>query len=42
MNIQFLKSHALIFRDLVELKSAVIMYKARNNVLPGNVQNMFM
>lgn len=29
------------FRDLVEFKTAHIMYKRRNNLLPGNIQKLF-
>lgn len=33
----FLKKHALKLRELVEFKTAQIMYMARNNLLPGNI-----
>lgn len=38
INMLFLKSHALKFMDLIEFKTAQIMYKARNNLLPGNIK----
>lgn len=37
----FLKSHIIKFSELVKLKTAQIAYKARNNQLPENIQNMF-
>ena len=30
------------FIDLVKFKTAQIMFKAKNNLLPGNLQKMFM
>lgn len=41
-NLLFFKSHILKFIDLVKFKTAQILYKARNNLLPGNMQKMFM
>lgn len=38
----FLKAHALKFMDLIEFRTAQIMYKARNKLLPGNLQKMFL
>lgn len=40
-NIMFLKLKILKFMDLIKYKTAKIMYKARYNMLPGNVQRMF-
>ena len=40
-NILFLRVNALKFRDLVEFKTAQIMYKAKNKLLPGNIQRLF-
>lgn len=40
-NTLFLKSHAMKLRDLAEFKTAQIMFRARNNSLPGNIQKMF-
>ena len=40
-NILFLQSHIMKLMDLVEYKTALIMYKARKNILPGNIQKMF-
>ncbi len=37
----FLKSHTLKFNDLVEFKTAQIVYKAKNKLLPGNIQQLF-
>lgn len=37
-DVLFLKSHALKFMDLVKYKTAEIMYEARNNLLPHNIQ----
>ncbi len=37
----FFKLRALKFTDLVELKTAQMIYKSRNNLLPGNTQKMF-
>lgn len=41
-NSLFLKPDTLKFRDVVEFEPTQIMYKARLNLLPGNIQNMFM
>lgn len=38
----FLESHALQFMDLFKSKTAQTMYKAINNLLPDNIQNMLM
>jgi len=40
-NALFLKSRTLKFSDLVEFKTAQILYKAKLNLLPGNIQNIF-
>ena len=40
-NMLFLNSNVLKFVDLIKLNTAQIMYKARNNQLPGNIQKMF-
>ncbi len=40
-NILFLNANLLKFMDIIEYKIALIMYKARNNQLPGNIQVMF-
>lgn len=37
----FLLSHLLKFADLVEFQIAQTMYKAKNNQLPANIQQMF-
>uniref|UniRef100_A0A672HNL4 Reverse transcriptase domain-containing protein n=1 Tax=Salarias fasciatus TaxID=181472 RepID=A0A672HNL4_SALFA len=37
----FLNLQALKLTDIVEFKTAQIMYKASNNLLPGNIQKMF-
>ncbi len=37
----FFKSKTLKFFDLVEYKSAQVLYKARNYLLPKNIQKMF-
>ena len=37
----FLKSHAMKFMDLINYKTALIMFRARNNTLPGNLQKLF-
>lgn len=37
----FLVSHALKFMNLVKFKTVLIMFKARNNSLPGIVQKCF-
>lgn len=41
-NSLFLKSYILKFIDLVKFKTVQVMFKARNNLLPGNIQKMFM
>ena len=40
-NPMFYKMHALKSFDLINLKTAVVMYKAYNNMLPVNLQNLF-
>ena len=40
-NSPFLQSKTQKFMDLVNQKTALIMYKARNNLLPPNIKNMF-
>ena len=40
-NILFLNSNLLKFTDIIEYKTALIMYKARYNHLPVNIQLMF-
>lgn len=40
-NSLFLKSKTLKFIDLVDFQTAQIMYKAKNNLLPGNIQKLF-
>uniref|UniRef100_A0A3Q3KL62 Reverse transcriptase domain-containing protein n=1 Tax=Monopterus albus TaxID=43700 RepID=A0A3Q3KL62_MONAL len=40
-NVVFIRSKLLKFFDLVEYKTAVFMYKARNNLLPGGIQKLF-
>ena len=40
-NALFLKLKTLKFFDLVDLKTAQIIYKARHNMLPSNIQNRF-
>ena len=37
----FIKAHTLKFTDMVKYKTAQIMYKARHNLLLGEVQNIF-
>uniref|UniRef100_A0A3Q3IAB9 Reverse transcriptase domain-containing protein n=1 Tax=Monopterus albus TaxID=43700 RepID=A0A3Q3IAB9_MONAL len=37
----FIQSKLLKFFDLVGYKTAVFMYKARNNLLPGGIQKLF-
>ena len=41
INPLFLKSHILKLIDLVTFKTAQIMFNARNNLLPGNLQKMY-
>ena len=38
----FLKSRILKFKDLVDCKTAQFVYKAKHNLLPTNIQKMFM
>lgn len=40
-NALFIKSSLLKLEDLVKLKSLIILYKARNNQLPSNIQQLF-
>ena len=37
----FIKLKALKFKDLVDLKTAQLMYRANNNLLPENIQKIF-
>jgi hypothetical protein len=37
----FLKHKLLKFDDIVQLKTAIVMFKAKNNMLPSNLQNLF-
>ena len=37
----FIQSNTITFPDLVELKTAQTIFKARNNMLPKNIQAMF-
>ena len=37
----FSKLHILKVPDIVELRTALIMYKANNNLLPVNIQKLF-
>ena len=37
----FIKVKALKFKDLVDIKTAQIMYKAHQNILPNNIQILF-
>ena len=37
----FVKLHLLKFEDIVKLQTGIIMYKAKCNLLPINLQNMF-
>ena len=37
----FYKMHALKSFDLINLKTAVVMYKAYNNMLPVNLPKLF-
>ncbi len=34
-------SHAFKFRDLMEFKTAQTMFKARNDLIPRNIQKVF-
>lgn len=38
----FFKSKTLKFTDLVYIQTAQIMYKEKNNLLPGNIQQLFL
>ena len=40
-NLLFLHSRIMKFNDLVEYQVAQIMFKARNKLLPGNIQKLF-
>ena len=40
-NPMFYKMHALKSFDLIHLKTAVVMHKAYNNMLPVNLQILF-
>ena len=40
-NALFLNSKTLKFFDLVDFQTAQIIYKARHNMLPANIQNRF-
>ena len=40
-NEMFLKSKIIKFHDLVQFKTATIMYKAKNKLLPTNIQHLF-
>ena len=40
-NVLFIELHVLKLHDLIELRTAVIMYKANNGCLPVNLQTMF-
>ena len=40
-NALFLKSKTLKFTDLVQFQTGQVMYKAINNLLPGNIQKLF-
>lgn len=40
-NYLFLKLQTLKFKDIVDLKTTQIMYKAKNKVLPNNIQKWF-
>lgn len=40
-NALFLKSQELKFFDLVQFKTAIILFKARKNELPSEIQNLF-
>ena len=37
----FQKNKILKFTDLVDLYTVLILFKARNNLLPANIQNLF-
>ena len=40
-NILFYNSHILKFPDLIKFKTAQVMYRAKNKLLPTNIQNRF-
>lgn len=40
-NTLFIKSKLLKLEDLVKLKTLLILYRARNNQLPSNIQKLF-
>jgi len=40
-NVLFLKSKTLKFTHLVYVQTAQMMYKAKNNLHPGNIQQLF-
>ena len=40
-NTLFLQSKLLKFVDIVSYQTAIIMYKAKNNLLPANIQKLF-
>jgi len=40
-NILFFHSKLLKFKELVELQTLIVMFKAKNKVLPANLQNLF-
>ena len=37
----FFKLKVMKFYDLIEYKTAIIMYKAKNEALPENIQKLF-
>ena len=40
-NVLFIELHVLKLHDLIELRTAMIMYKAKTGCLPLNLQTMF-
>ena len=40
-NVLFIELHVLKWHDLIELGTAMIMYKAKTGCLPANLQTMF-
>ena len=40
-NVLFMDLHVLKFHDLIELRTAMIMYKTKTGCLPDNLQTMF-
>ena len=40
-NVLFFQSKLLKFTDIVSYQTAIIMYKARNHLLPANIQQLF-